>query len=158
MIKMGLDLAFKIQQCFNQIENHYQVCKRISLWMWIWMLGQVFVYECSDIHPCICVRWQQCMRMWQNLQFWVCVCICMHICACVCLCMHMYVCMCKCVHEYVCMCVCVYIVWAWVVTSLCVGTYRCTSVCTSLYTSVCTSVCMSVCMSLRTLYLFPNWY
>ena len=46
---------------------------------------------------------------------YVCVCMCMYVCACVCMCVHVYVCVCMCmyvcvcVHVCVCVCMCVHV-------------------------------------------------
>ena len=40
---------------------------------------------------------------------YVCVCICMSVCAYVCLCVHMYVCVCMCMSVCACVCLCVHV-------------------------------------------------
>ena len=61
---------------------------------WVCYIPSFRVYLCEHI----------CLSVCNDVDGYVCMCVCMYVCVCVCLCV--YMCMCVCVCIYVCVCVC----------------------------------------------------
>ena len=77
-----------------------------------------------------------------SLKTWLCVCVCMHVCACMCVCLYacvcLHACVCACMYACICVCACMR-----VCAHACMCVHACMHVC------VCMHACVRVCVCER---------